>query len=107
MAFLGLGTNITPMLTDLVPHVLPRSLKLQQALEKEIYVIHSLSLFRTVCTAAITQFNRSHPYGRLTWHDPLKSGPVKYILDPPTDVPPRGLFGLSDSLILRGEGCLV
>jgi hypothetical protein len=83
------------VLIDLVAPVLPRSLKLQQALEKEICVVPSCSLFKIVC-------NRSRPHGQMTWHDPLQSGPVKYILDPP-----RGLFGLSDSLILRGEGCLV
>lgn len=37
----------------------------------------------------------------MTWHDPLQSGPVKYILDPP-----RGLFGLSDSLILEVRAVL-
>jgi hypothetical protein len=37
-------------LIDLVAPVLPRSLKLQQAQEKQIFVIPSCSLFKIVCT---------------------------------------------------------
>lgn len=38
------------VLIDLVAPVLPRSLKLQQTLEKEICVVPSCSLFTIVCT---------------------------------------------------------
>jgi len=95
------------MLIDLVAPVLPKSLKLQRALEKEI--CHSLMLSFQDCVYWRSSHSLIDPtlHGWLTWHDPLKSCPVKYILHPSTVVPPREMFGLSDSFILRSEGCLV
>jgi hypothetical protein len=36
-----------------------------------------------------------------------ESGPVRYILDPPTVVPPRGSFGFSNLFVVTGEGHLI
>jgi hypothetical protein len=51
----------------------------------------------------LTVPRRSHPVGRLTAHDPRGSAPVRYILDPPTVVPPTGPFGPSDFFIVTCE----
>ena len=65
-------------------------------------------LFLRFCLSAIGYCYRFHPVGWLTdWltgHDCHESGPVSYILEPPTIVPWRGPLGFCNLFVVTGEG---